>query len=137
LLRHFHFTITALTVDRGSSKQGRNLRNGLVGKEAFYDSATLNVTELFSMGHSTANVCLWRLHGCVLNYIHRSATDVAEIAKSTNLKGCPHTYGHVVYLCFRMALPVLVGNTGLPGEKSDLFSGRNICKILKIFNHTL
>ena len=26
-----------------------------------------------------------------LDFIHMSATGVAEIAKSTNLKGCPHT----------------------------------------------
>ena len=38
--RHFHFTIPALTVDRGT--------NWLVGKVAFYDIATLKVTELFS-----------------------------------------------------------------------------------------
>ncbi|KAK6318221.1 hypothetical protein J4Q44_G00115120 [Coregonus suidteri] len=49
------------------------------------------------MGHSTTNVCLWILHGCVLDVIHLSATGVAEIAQSTNLKGCPYTFGHVVY----------------------------------------
>jgi hypothetical protein len=49
------------------------------------------------MGYSPANVCLWRLHGCMLGFIHQSATGVAEIAESTNLKGCPHTFGHVVY----------------------------------------
>jgi hypothetical protein len=65
---------------------------------ASYDGATLKVTELFSIGHSTANVCLWRLHGCVLDVIQLSATGVAEIAKSTNLKGCPPTYGHVLYV---------------------------------------
>ena len=43
----------------------------------------LKFTELFSK----ANVCLWRLHGSVLDFIHLSATGVAEIAKSTNLTG--------------------------------------------------
>jgi hypothetical protein len=32
----------------------------------------------------------------VLDFIHLSATGVAERAESTNLKGCPHTY--IVYL---------------------------------------
>ena len=63
----------------------------------FHDSATLKVTELFSTGHSTANGCLWRLHGFVLNFIHLSATGVAEIAESTNLKWCPHTFVYIVY----------------------------------------
>uniref|UniRef100_A0A8C7MUQ4 Zgc:85777 n=1 Tax=Oncorhynchus kisutch TaxID=8019 RepID=A0A8C7MUQ4_ONCKI len=40
--------------------------------------------------HSTANVCLWRLHGCVLDFIPLSATGVAEVAKSTNFKGWVH-----------------------------------------------
>ena len=64
---------------------------------ASYDGAALKVTELFSIGHSTANVCLC-LHGCVLDFIQLSATGVAEIAKSTHLKGCPPTYGHVPYV---------------------------------------
>ena len=29
---------------------------------------------------------------CVLNFIHLSAMGVAQIAESTNLKGCPHTF---------------------------------------------
>ena len=61
---------------------------------ASYDGDTVKVTELFSTGLSTANVCLWRLHGWVLDFKHLSGTGLAEIAKSTNLKGC---FGHVVY----------------------------------------
>jgi hypothetical protein len=34
----------------------------------------------------------------VLDIIHLAATDVAERAESTNLKGCPHTYGNLVEL---------------------------------------
>ena len=30
--------------------------------------------------------------------IHLSATGVAEIDKSTNLKGCPHTFVYMVYM---------------------------------------
>ena len=31
-------------------------------------------------------------------FIHLSATDVAEIAESIHLKGCPHTFVYIVYL---------------------------------------
>ena len=44
------------------------------------------------------SVCLWRLYGCVLDFIHLSAKCVAEIAKSTNLKGCQHTFVYIMYL---------------------------------------
>ena len=67
---------------------------------ASYDSATLKVTELFSIGHYTANVCLWRLYGCVLDFINMSAMGVAKIAESSNFKRCPHSFGHVVYIVF-------------------------------------
>ena len=86
--RHFHFMITAPTALAGQT---------FVGKVASYDGAMLKVTELFCKGHSTANVGLWRLHGCGLNFIHLSAAGVAEIAKSTNLNGCPHTFVYIVY----------------------------------------
>jgi hypothetical protein len=46
---------------------------------------------------STANVSLWILHGCVLNFIHLSAMGVDEITKSTHFQGGPHTFWHVVY----------------------------------------
>ena len=45
---------------------------------------------------TTANVCLWKLHGSVLDSMHQSATGVAEIDKSTNLKKCPHTFVYMV-----------------------------------------
>jgi hypothetical protein len=48
----------------------------------------------------TATVCLWRLHGCLLDFILLSATGVAETAESTQLKGCQHTFGHLVYEVF-------------------------------------
>ena len=34
----------------------------------------------------------------MLHFIHLSATGVAEIAESTNLKGCPHTFVYTVYV---------------------------------------
>ena len=58
--------------------------NRLAGKVASYDGAMLKVTELFIMAHSPANVCLWRLHGCVLHFMHLSAMGVAEIAEYIN-----------------------------------------------------
>ena len=73
--------------------------NCLVGKVASYDGATLKVTEQSSMAHSSTSGCLWRLQGCVLDFLHLSAMDVAEIVKCTIQKGYPHTFGHVVYVC--------------------------------------
>jgi hypothetical protein len=32
----------------------------------------------------------------VVDFIHLSATGVAEIAESTHLKGCPHTFVYIV-----------------------------------------
>jgi hypothetical protein len=37
----------------------------------------------------------------VLDFIHISAAGVAEIAKSTHLKGCPHTFGDVLHVSGR------------------------------------
>ena len=65
---------------------------------ASFDGATLKVTEPFDTSYSTATVCLWRLHGGVLDFIHLSATGVAEIAESTNLKGCSHAFVYVMYV---------------------------------------
>ena len=72
------------------------MTNRLVGKVASYDAATLKVTELSNKAILTANVCLGRFHGGELDFIHLSATGVAKIAKSTNLKGCPHTFVYMV-----------------------------------------
>ena len=72
--RRFHFTIKALTVDRISSSRTEMWR-----------------TDLLERWHSTTDVCLWRLHGSVFDFIQLSATCVAAIAESTNLNGCPYT----------------------------------------------
>ena len=92
-----HFTITALTVDRGCSSRADIWQTDLLERWASFDGATLKVTELFSKGHSTANVCRWGLHGCVLDWIHLSETGVAEKTESTNLKWCPHTFVYIGY----------------------------------------
>jgi hypothetical protein len=65
---------------------------------ASYDSATLKVTELFNKAILLPLFFLRRLHGCVLDFIHLSPTGMAEIAKSTHLKACPHTFVYIVYL---------------------------------------
>ena len=43
-------------------------------------------------------ICLRRLHGRVLNFIHRSATGVAKTVESTHLKVCPHTFVYIEHL---------------------------------------
>ena len=54
-------------------------------------------------GQSTVNVCLWRLHGRVLDFIHLSATVVAEIAEPTHLKGVS-TYSVSPHFCIEVYL---------------------------------
>ena len=49
-----------------------------MGKVASYDSGMFKVTKLVSTTHSTANVCLWSLHGYVLDLMHLLAVNVAE-----------------------------------------------------------
>ena len=36
----------------------------------------------------------------MLEFIHLSASGVAEIADSTNLKGCPHTFVYIVCVAY-------------------------------------
>ena len=69
------------------------------------------------------NVCLWRLHGGVLNFIHLSATGVAEIAESANLKGCPHTFVCVFVYCILFCLPCLNWGPGSLTEKQCIIAG--------------
>jgi hypothetical protein len=55
----------------------------------------LKVTELFNEAillPMFVFVCLWS----VLDFIQLSATGVAEIPKSTTLKGCPHTFVNIM-----------------------------------------
>ena len=88
--RCFHFTITAPTVDWGSSSRAESWQTDLLER---WDLMTVPRWKSEFFSHSTVNVCLWRLHGCVLAFffffIH--LTGVTEIAEYTNLKGCPHT----------------------------------------------
>jgi hypothetical protein len=48
----------------------------------------------------------------VLDFIHLSATGVAEIAECTDLKWCPHTFGDVVYIQDSFQAGILNGETG-------------------------
>ena len=73
-----------------------------VGKVASYDRATLKVPELFCK----AILLPMFVYGdcmAVCLILYTSATGVAEMAESANLKACPHTFGHTVYL--RMETP--------------------------------
>ena len=65
---------------------------------ASYGGATLKVTELFSKSILLPMFVYGDCMAVLLDFIHLSATVVAEIAESTNLKGSQHTFGHIVYL---------------------------------------
>ena len=69
------------------------MTNVLVGKAASYDGATLKFTELFIKAI---------ILPIFVYFIPLSPTGVAEIVKSTNLKGCPHTFDNVVYNIHRI-----------------------------------
>ena len=49
-----------------------------MAKVASYDSALFKVTELIRTSYSTASVCLSRLQGYVLDFIHLLEMGVAE-----------------------------------------------------------
>jgi hypothetical protein len=64
---------------------------------ASYDGATLKVTELFS---KVILLPMFVYRDCMAVctiFIHLPAMGVAEIAKSTNLKWCSHTFVYIVY----------------------------------------
>ena len=93
--RYFHFTITALTVDRGMSSRSDIWQTDLL--ERWHPMTVPHWKSLSSSVRPFyCNVCLWRLQGCELNIIHLSASGVTEIAKSTHLKGCPHIFAYKV-----------------------------------------
>ena len=64
--RCFHFTITALTVDCGSSSRAEILQTDLLER---WHTMTMPRWKLLSSSVRPfySNVCLWRLNGCVLN----------------------------------------------------------------------
>ena len=68
------------------------MTNLLVGKVASYDAANLKVAELFSK----AIILPMFVCGDCMAVCSMSATGVAEIAKSSNLKGRPHTFVYIV-----------------------------------------
>ena len=70
--RCFHFTITALAVDQGSSSMAE------IWTDLLKRWHSMTVPRWKSLSSSTATACLWRLHGCGLDFIHLSATVVAE-----------------------------------------------------------
>ena len=98
--RHFHFTITALTVDRGRSSRAELFTNWLIRKMASYNGATLKVTELFSK----AILLPVFVYGdcmavCLILYACQQRVWL-KLAKSTNSKGCPQTFAYsVCWIC--------------------------------------
>lgn len=60
---------TFVTADWGRSCRAEILQILLVAKVASCDTATFKITELYSMVHSTAIVCLWTMHGYVLDFM--------------------------------------------------------------------
>ena len=51
---------------------------------ASYDSAMFQVIELFTTNHSTVNVCVWRLHVCVVGFTQLLAMGVAKTSELNN-----------------------------------------------------
>ena len=93
--RHFHFTITALIVDRGSSSRAEIFRTDLL--ERWHPMTVPHWKSLSSSVRLFYCQCPC-MDGCVLDLIHLSATGVAEIVKSTNFKGCQDTFVYIIYL---------------------------------------
>ena len=52
-----------------------------------------------------------------LIFTHLSAMRVTEIAASTNLKGCPHTFGHVVYFSLQVNFWLSISVLNVDGSK--------------------
>jgi hypothetical protein len=91
--RCFHLTITALTVDPGSSSRTYIWQTDLLES---YGGAMLKVTELFSK----AILLPMFVYGdymtvCLIFY---------TCPESTNLKGCPHTFVYIVCLIWQFGL---------------------------------
>ena len=85
--RRFHFTITALTVDRGSSSRADIWETDLL--ERWHP---MTVPRWKSLSSSVRlfywqYLCMEIARLCARIFIHLSATGVAEIVESTNLKG--------------------------------------------------
>ena len=83
--RRFHFTITALTVDWGSSSRAEIWRTCWKGGILW----RCHVESHWAIQYGPF-YCQWRLYGCVIHFINLSAMGVAEIAK----------YGYLsLYIC--------------------------------------
>lgn len=78
--------------------QGLRVKNRNIFQTNRQHPVTMPAFELFSMTHATANVCLRRLHGSVLNLMHLFAMGVAKTPELNNQEGCGLTFGHITYL---------------------------------------
>jgi hypothetical protein len=118
--RRFHFTITALTVDQGSSSRAD------IWRADSYDGATLKVTELFSKA-ILLPMFLWRLHGCVFDFIHLSATRLAVILLWNLINLCSHLWENGTWYTYWRDLlclhPFSFIHTLLSHSHTHLFKG--------------
>ena len=99
-LRHccsqtFHFTITALPVYRGSSSRAEIWQTDLL--ERWHPMTVPHWKSLSSSVRPFYFQCLSMETAWLCAQFY--ATGVAEIAQSTNLKRCPHTFIYIVYYC--------------------------------------
>jgi hypothetical protein len=93
--RCFHFTITALTVDRGSSSRAKMRWTDLL--ERWHPMMVPCWKSLSSsLRPFYCQILSMEIAWPVLDVIHLSATGVVEIAESTHLKWCPHTFAYIV-----------------------------------------
>jgi hypothetical protein len=111
-LKHFHFTIAELTVDRSSSNRAKNVRTDLLERwhpmtVPCWNSLSSSVRPFYCQG-----LCMEIAWLCARFYIPVSKGE-AEIAKSTNLKGCPHTFDYIVYFGFWWDTTVELNSWGM------------------------
>lgn len=74
--RHFYFIIIALTIDWGISCKAEILWTDLY--ERWHPQKVALKSQFFSMTHSIVNVFLWKLHGCMLDFMYPFTKGVAE-----------------------------------------------------------
>ena len=82
--RCFHFTIIAVTVDQDRYSTAEISQTDLWTQMASYGSAMF--TEFLRITHS-ASVCLWRVHGYLIDFMHILAMGVAETLNSMDRRG--------------------------------------------------
>jgi hypothetical protein len=96
--RYFHFTITALTVDRGISSRAEIWRTDFL--ERWHPMTVPRWKPLSSSVWPFYCQCLsMEIALQCAGFYTPVSNGVVEISKSTNLKWCPHTFVYIVYMC--------------------------------------